>query len=314
MKQRLIIVLLILLCQLLPNVAHAQNEAPDLPTYTNWVRETLVAVQRRDRIGAEESARQLVATTSVRLDANTTISTNNTWLQEALAKTDPDFPALEQRLGAILDALALPNSAVPADARQKLEELLNAPPFGQRPPAEMSWWDRMWDDFFRWLGRILDSIFYPINDASVGAGPSLGWLIGIVGGILLLAVFAYLLFGLRRNLAAAAQKTDDPEANLTSRTAFDQANDVARSGDYRSAMRYLYLAALLWLDEKGKLRYDRALTNREYLSQLRDDPKLRERLAPVVDTFDRVWYGHAPLDDTTFAVYQRQVEDLRKES
>ncbi len=75
-------------------------------------------------------------------------------------------------------------------------------------------------------------------------------------------------------------------------------------------MRFLYLAALLRLDERDLLRYDRAMTNREYLEQTRDNPVLRARLAPVVDTFDRVWYGHVPLDATAFADYRAQVEAL----
>jgi hypothetical protein len=79
-------------------------------------------------------------------------------------------------------------------------------------------------------------------------------------------------------------------------------------------VRYLYLSALLWLDERDHLRYDRALTNREYLERVRNNPALRTRLAPVIETFDRVWYGHAALDAQAFAAYQEQIEALRKES
>ena len=90
-----------------------------------------------------------------------------------------------------------------------------------------------------------------------------------------------------------------------------QAGEIARGGDYRAAMRYLYLSALLWLDERDMLRYDRALTNREYLERLRDNAMLRERLRPMVETFDQVWYGHAPLDAQALAAYRAQVEALR---
>jgi len=36
------------------------------------------------------------------------------------------------------------------------------------------------------------------------------------------------------------------------------------------------------------------------------------RMAPIVETFDRVWYGHLPIDAESFAAYQRQVEALRR--
>ena len=78
-------------------------------------------------------------------------------------------------------------------------------------------------------------------------------------------------------------------------------------------MRYLYISALLWLDERDILRYDRALTNREYLERVRDNPALRARMAPIVETFDRVWYGHLPIDAESFAAYQQQIEALRRE-
>ncbi|RMD73583.1 MAG: DUF4129 domain-containing protein, partial [Chloroflexi bacterium] len=77
-----------------------------------------------------------------------------------------------------------------------------------------------------------------------------------------------------------------------------------QAGDRRSAVRYLYLAALLWLDEQGLLHYDRSLTNREYLQQLRDQRSLRDRLAPVVNTFDAVWYGQQVIDEQAFARYE----------
>ena len=46
---------------------------------------------------------------------------------------------------------------------------------------------------------------------------------------------------------------------------------------------------------------------------MRDNPALRERMTPIVETFDRVWYGHLPIDADSFAAYQQQVEALRRE-
>ncbi|MEI7769472.1 MAG: DUF4129 domain-containing protein, partial [Chloroflexales bacterium] len=103
----------------------------------------------------------------------------------------------------------------------------------------------------------------------------------------------------------------DPEAALGAAEAAQRAGDLARAGDYRRATRMLYLSSLLWLDESGRLRYDRSLTNREYLERLGDSPNLRERLRPVVETFDQVWYGDIALDAAGFAAYAGQVAALR---
>jgi Domain of unknown function (DUF4129) len=291
----------------LPSVV-AQEQPPDLPTYTAWVREAFAAAQRSDRLGLEEVAGRLVATTSVRLPTGQSIAVDNGWLRAALAEGEPDLEMIEARLGAILDALAQPPSSAPADARERLGEILSKPPFRQPEPATSNWWRDFWD----WVGRALEALLRPAGSVPRGASEALGWVVLGLGALLLVGLIGYLLIGLRRTIAAEARAgDDDPAAGLTARVALDQAGQVARGGDYRGAMRYLYLSALLWLDERDLLRYDRALTNREYLERLRENPALRERLRPVVETFDRVWYGHDALDAESFAAYRAQVEALR---
>jgi hypothetical protein len=304
------VALLFVLCSLFCPTASAQDQPPDLPAYAALVRQAFAAAQRSDRLGLEEVAGRLVATRSVRLPGGRSIPVDNGWLREALQGDDPDLQAIAARLGAILDALAQPESSAPPDARERLKQILDNPPFRQNEPDPNA--GRWWRDFWDWVGRVLEALLRPVGTATRPAGEALGWVILAIGGLLLAGVIGYLLLGLRRSMAAEARAADeDPEAGLTARIALDQASEIARGGDYRAAMRYLYLSALLWLDERDLLRYDRALTNREYLDRLRDNVTLHERLRPVVETFDRVWYGHAPLDAQSFVAYRAQVEALR---
>ena len=90
-------------------------------------------------------------------------------------------------------------------------------------------------------GRALEQILRPIGRVTAATGNTIAWVIGIVGLALLLGVIAYLLRGLRRGMIAEAQIDDDPEANLTAKSALDQAGGLARGGDYRTAVRYMYL-------------------------------------------------------------------------
>ncbi len=291
--------------------AIAQSQPPDLATYTGWVREAFAAAQRSDRLGLEDAATRLVATSSVRLPGDATIAVDNGWLRDALKSAEPDLPAITARLGAIIDALAQPPSSAPADARERLQRMLDQPPFKQPDAPQTPTWLR---DFFDWLGRLLENAFRPLGRIAPTGGRTVAWVIAIVGAALLLGVLVYLLRGLRRSMVASTNADDDdPAAHLTAKTALDQAGGLARGGDYRTAVRYLYISALLWLDERDILRYDRALTNREYLERVRDNPALRERMVPIVETFDRVWYGHLPIDAESFAAYQQQVEALRRE-
>jgi hypothetical protein len=289
------------------HLAHPQSATLEQAAYDTLVREALAAARRGDRIGLEHAAAQLISVRSVSLPGGGTSSVDNAWLQAELDRTPPDLARIAERLGALADALARPAGSAPNDALARLSALLAQPPYA-RPPESQAW--RWLTDFLDWLVRVVEVILRPLGRAT-GMGDTIALLFGLLGLLLLLGVVVYLVRGLRRSVVAEARASEyDPEANLTARQALDQAAGLARSGDYRTAVRYLYIAALLRLDERRLLRYDRALTNREYLERVRDQPELRAALAPIVDVFDRVWYGHDELDSDAFEEYRAQVEQL----
>jgi hypothetical protein len=307
LRARVLLLALLLPALCLAAPVAAQGTEADATTYATLAREALAAAQRRDRIGLQDAGARLAAVATVRLGDGTRVAVDNRWLAEATRSNDPNYPLIAARLGALVDALAAPSAPPPPDALDRLQRLLDGPPFRDEPQDP-----RLAEALRERLILLLARLFGATGNA-LFATP-LGALIAATGLLLLLAVFVYLGLGLRRAVAGEAQARDDPEAHLTAQEAYEQAGALARGGDRRTAVRYLYLAALLALDERGKLRYDRALTNREYLERAASDPALCARLAPVVETFDRVWYGHVPLDSAAFASYQAQVEALRQVS
>lgn len=308
-RQSIIALLLLVLLPLAAPVA-AQEDPPDLRTYTGWLRAAFAAAQRFDQLGLEQVASQLTATTAVRLPDGSTIPVDNSWLAAALDQPQPNLPQITARLGTLLDLLAQPAAAASPNADQRLQAILANPPF-ESVDRGASWIGQFFDWLFRWLGNLLE----PVNAAGAEAASPVSTIFALLGSVLLLAVLVYLALSLRRSLArpvAVDDEEHDPEANLTATTALQQAGSLAQGGDYRTAVRYLYLSSLLWLDERGVMRYDRALTNREHLNRLPADATLHAHLQPIVETFDQVWYGNAPLDAAGFAAYKRQVEALRK--
>ena len=91
-----------------------------------------------------------------------------------------------------------------------------------------------------------------------------------------------------------------------------RAQTLSNQGDYRNAVRYLYLSSLLVLDERGLLRYDRSRTNREYLRSVSSRPELSKPLGDVIDVFDRVWYGFDSVNEEDFESYVKHVDELRE--
>jgi hypothetical protein len=306
----LLLIVIVLWLGVSPVSATVQSDPPDLSVYESWLREAFAAAQRGDRIGLEEVAGRLTAVTAVRFPDGTVVPVDNAWLQEALASPAPDLAVIGSRLGALIDALAQPPSSAPADALDRLERLLESPSFDP-PTFEPPQWVI---DALDWLAQVIETITRPVGAVAPQATNVVAWIIVLVGVALLLAVIIYLAINVRRGIvrdARIATKGDDYVP--TASEVFDQASVLAHNGDYRAAVRSLYLSALLWLDEEDLLRYDRALTNREHLERAQRHPDLLLRLKPVIETFDQVWYGHAPVDAALFAAYRQQIETLRRE-
>lgn len=96
----------------------------------------------------------------------------------------------------------------------------------------------------------------------------------------------------------------------TEKTALTRAETAEAANDFRNALRFLYLSAILNLQERGRLPYDKSLTNREYLHQGRVDSNLQATLAPIIAVFDEVWYGHKPCDAETLESYRELLQKV----
>ena len=169
-----------------------------------------------------------------------------------------------------------------------------------------------------WLNRLFSSDReMPELTPTAQTGNGIAIIMSIVTGFLLLFVMFNLLrgasFGWRRDgkslLLSSAEQLDDP---ITSEEALEGATRQAEAGDYRQAVRYLYLSTLLTLEEKRLLRYDKSMTNREYIRSVKRHPKIAGLLRDVVNVFDRVWYGGREIDPDTFAHYREQIDQLQQ--
>lgn len=306
-----------------PLSARAQTGPVPLEQYEQLVREAYAAATRSDRIGLDEVAAQLVAIREVALTDGVSVPADNAWLGEALAQEPPAYQFIAARLGAILDAAGQTRTTHDPDALQKLTDVFSKPPFKSREVP--SAWTQFWravgqaiSDFFDWLFQSLPSGGNAAPAAPRPAGFSglspLGWVLLILGLLLVIGIVVYAIRGVRQSVVRDAKARAEAvleDEGITAGEALDRAQSQARSGDYRTAVRYLYLSSLLWLDERKLLRYDRSLTNREYLQRASKDQALHERLAPVVGTFERVWYGRRELEESDFLAYEEQIKGLR---
>jgi hypothetical protein len=203
-----------------------------------------------------------------------------------------------------LDTLLAAQFVRGADPRQLriLDDVLRDRRFSTRK----STWELLQDWALNLLARLLAGV--------ADAGGVNGLVAGAVG-FACLALIAGIAFLVARRalesivLDSSAPAGQEPTRADATRT---RAGEHADAGDYRLALRYLYLATLLSLQERGILDLQPGLTNGEYLrlvsTQSRDSHALSDTslraLQQLTDAFDRAWYGHEPVDAPAYIHYR----------
>lgn len=219
----------------------------------------------------------------------------------------------------------------PAELRQSIEEVLEKDVYQWRLPrtgdaeAEQTWIAQWIQEFTLWIQGVLESALKwliedwlrdlfkddPMQEPS--ADSTTPWadislfvlkaLLVLVGALLLV-----LLVKQWRGLKIAprpAKAAPAPAVNLesdhvvASQLPEDEwlrlADEKAASGDYRLAMRALFLATLAFLGEKRLVAISRSKSNGDYVRDLnyraRDRDELRSTFRDHVRTFDHAWYG-----------------------
>ena len=265
------------------------------------------------RAGLDDLAAQWQAVTEVQLESGETIPLDNALLLSSLRAEEPNLADLTQTFNSLLAAHGnYPRARFTSEDLQPLKEILARPEFQWKETASNpinEWVQKMWDRFTAWLNKL-----FPDKEVTVevpGTGLSIWTWLTV---LLLVLILVYVFRGLFADLVAEAElnANGDLDEILTADIAFQRAQSLSRGGDYRAAVRYLYLSSLLLLDERGLLRYDRTRTNREYLRTVSDKPELSQQLSEVIDVFDNVWYGYHELDEEHFKHYSDRVEELKE--
>ncbi len=248
--------------------------------------------------------------TEVTLPGQTGARVDTSYIVALLEANPPQPDALATYLSALKQTRSLQTAPGGAQESELLRQILARPEF-REVPEDLNFIQRILQWLSNAINRLLDLLF---GDMEISGGIPVEITIAVTA-LLLAAVLGFVFRDSLRNLfnevELAEAATGEGEI-LSSRLANQKALELSGSGDYRHALRYLYLSALLLLDERGVLRYNRAQTNREYLRQVRDRPELANHLKEVVDTFDRVWYGYHPLDEAGYKEYAGHVTALEE--
>lgn len=214
----------------------------------------------------------------------------------------------------------------PADAQSIMRELESsgqiriAPTWFQQWKADLkNWFKQKWNDFTTWLGDLFPS-------RTPGKLPSVNpnWVRAIftISVLALLAAIGFLVWravggnmGRRRKKQGAfAFSPEDAELlSLPPDELRARAFRFAEAGNFREALRHLYISLLLNLDARGVWRYDTRRTNWEHIAALQGEAGKSTLVAPLSSLtrrFDRVRYGNARCEQSDWAQFERDVSAL----
>lgn len=297
--------------------------APPLPIDEYWqkVEETQALVQslqasppetRRTKLDA--AADEWEAITVVALPDGTTIPLDHSFLVTQMRANPPDLGQLNTLLTNLLESRdTWPQREVTPADMQALERILARSEFQwptKQPSPVEKWLQELWRRFLELVANLV-----PAETLSV-LTPILNYVLPGLGALALILVLAYAMRGLLVDFVAdkeADAENGDDDEDITAAAALKRAQTLSAGGDYRTAVRYLYLSTLLLLEERGLLRYDRSMTNREYLRSIAHKPEMAAIFRDVVTVFDRVWYGYRPLDEKAYTWYADRVEELQRQ-
>lgn len=156
--------------------------------------------------------------------------------------------------------------------------------------------------------------------AATGAGEALKYVLWALL-VILLAAFVYFAasrFAWKRKLqrrAKALLDEDEPERSLDEW--LERSSQLESEGRYREAVRCLYIACLLRIDEARIAKFERSETNWEHLARIEGSAALPAGLQfrEPTKAFDEVWYGmrdHGREDVAKFRAWYREVTELTR--
>jgi hypothetical protein len=257
---------------------------------------------------------------------------NNGWLHEELdeyeelevgsAEANAVLGGITQRLSALRDRLEEAQRAdTAANAKSKeeqkgqLESILRRPEFNNQPKEENAI-QRLWRRTKEWLAKILPSRPVPVSEEQA---KRISPLAQVIIYALLIAAVGFGLWRawplLQRSRLGRKARAKATEARVvlgeklapdqTAADLFAEAEELARRGELRAAIRKGYIALLCELSDRKAVRLEQHKTNYDYLREVARQQTLYQPLRQLTSRFEYHWYGLAPAAPTDWEEFQR---------
>lgn len=193
--------------------------------------------------------------------------------------------------------------------KQRLGEILSRDEFTRYAHEQSSspskgWWEALLD----WVIDLFPS--FPGAEGMVSVGLFL-----VLGAVLAALFWAIYWFSRQIVFHGNIRRYQTPVGLSEMALTYEQYAAMAKAahaeGKIRESIRCSYLSLLFYMERAGWIRIEKWKTDWDYRDELE---RSRANAVPYFQRsallFERVWYGHEPVDEDSFLGFQRDIDAL----
>jgi hypothetical protein len=265
------------------------------------------------------------------------VGTSNGWIRSKFDEFDHKATASErvlvltsisERLEAIAFHLrelenAGSSSHSKDEDKQKLAEILGREEYLKPEAKEESLFQRWLREFLDWLASLFPKP--EISPTSVNSLQPLSVVLQVVIYGAIIALLGFLIWKFAPLVLSRFASREKKESKsriilgehvseeVSAHDLFSEAEQLARKGDLRGAIRKGYIALLCDLADRKVIGLARHKTNRDYLRDVRKRSGLFERMKQATGSFERHWYGFRTPAETDWDDFREQYQQAVSE-
>lgn len=174
--------------------------------------------------------------------------------------------------------------------------------YDEQLPINTNWWDRFW----RWIWDLITAAM-----ENRYSGNFIKYL--VIAIIVALVIFAVIkLIGLDLKIFTGKSKAvdvpyDESLENIHEINFIEEIEKAVGNGNYRLAVRLLYLRSLKLLSDRELIHWQPDKTNQAYVDELADQDR-KEQFKVLTLQFEYIWYGDFAVDKDGFKAIKGNFE------
>lgn len=258
------------------------------------------------------------------------IPVDNSWIRDQAAafsrETNPArkkqiVVSIGERMDAIMAEVGRLEYVTPRDTskdeeKRKLAGILNQEEYKPAEDKTESPAARLYQSIERWLASLFPTLKQPDPNKRAdlsGLKTVLQIVIFLVVGALL--VFLIVRFGPQllkgyRKTSKGSRETklilgEEIGPDRTTANLFEEAENLANTGDIRGAIRKGYISLLFELSERRMIGLAKHKTNRDYLRDLTKHEQVRSNVGGLTLNYERHWYGRKVAEANDWSEFRK---------